>query len=110
MVCLSRTSEELIAEIQELHSDVEFNQKVNGEMLRDLLVVAQEVWVRQEIAAGLTAVATPGWDYLAGWNDREGRTDGDEYPVVPYDKGYNDGYEVGYRDGACCEGEINGKE
>jgi hypothetical protein len=41
------------------------------ELMLNISKLAKEVYVRQEIAKGLTEVATPGWDYLEGWNKRE---------------------------------------
>jgi hypothetical protein len=72
------TSEELITYIQELHKDLEEQHKVDSEVIVEMIKTAQEVYVRQEIAAGLTAAATPGWDYLKKWNDKEGSREREE--------------------------------
>jgi hypothetical protein len=46
--------------------------KVFAEIHGVIIEQAQEVYVRDEIAKGLSEVATPGWYYLDKWNDREG--------------------------------------
>jgi len=46
------------------------------------------VYMRDEIAKGLSEVATPGWYYLDKWNDREGaRAELDETEFWFDDKG-----------------------
>jgi len=70
MVDLSQTSEALTAEIQFIHDGLTLLHADFAEELGELLEAAQEVYVRDEIAKGLTAVATPGWDYREGCDVR----------------------------------------
>ena len=82
MVDLSQTSEALTAEIQFIHDGLTLLHADFAEELGELLEAAQEVYVRDEIAKGLSEVATPGWDYRDGCDarpDAEEDDDEDEY-------------------------------
>jgi hypothetical protein len=60
------TSEALVADIQEAHDRLGLYHFSFARELGEIIDAAQEVYVRDEIAKGLTDVATPGWDYLVG--------------------------------------------
>ena len=70
MVDLSVPTEELLYNIESDHEELQFMHQVFAEILGGIIAQAQEVYVRDQIVKGLTAVATPGWDYLVGFNAR----------------------------------------
>jgi len=67
---VDHTSEELLHNIQSDHEELQFMHQVFAEILGGIVEQAQEVYVREEIAKGMAEVATPGWDYLVGFNVR----------------------------------------
>ena len=64
MANLSVTSEELLYNIESDLEELQFMHETFAEILLGVLEQAQEVYVRSEIARGLTLVATPCWDHL----------------------------------------------
>jgi hypothetical protein len=64
MANLGNTSEELVAEIQELHEILEENHVAFAEALEEIIEAAQEVYVREEMVKGMTAAATPACYHL----------------------------------------------
>ena len=70
MVDLSRPAEELLYNIESDHEELQFMHQTFAEILGGIIEQAQEVYVRGEIAEGLTAVATFGLDYYVGFNAR----------------------------------------
>ena len=69
---VDHTSEALVHNIEADHEELQFMHKVFAEILGGIIEQAQEVYVREEIAKGLTEVATEGWYYFDKYNDREG--------------------------------------
>ena len=83
---VDHTSEELIYNIEADHKELQFMHKVFAEILGGIIEQAQEVYVRDEIAKGLSEVATPGWYYFDRYNDREGdRAELDQLCDAPSD-------------------------
>ena len=128
---VDHTSEELIYNIQADHEELKFMHKVFAEILGGIIEQAQEVYVRDEIAKGLSEVATPGWYYFDRYNDREGdRAELDQWCDAPfddaaiiepvhdepdeavytpdethiYDEAYQAGYDAGWEDGRDYDG------
>jgi hypothetical protein len=58
------TSEGLVYNIEEDHEELQFIHEVFAGVLGGIIEQVQEVYVRSEIARGLTLVATPCWDHL----------------------------------------------
>jgi len=87
MVDLSRPTEELVANIESDHEELRFMQLVFAEIRGGIDEQSQEVYVRAEMAKGLAAVATPGWDYLVGFNDRAAAEE--EAEAAEYDFWFN---------------------
>jgi hypothetical protein len=58
------TSEGLVYNIEKDHEELQFIHEVFAGVLGGIIEQAQEVYVRSEIARGLTLVATPFWDHL----------------------------------------------
>ena len=77
---VDHTSEELIYNIEADHEELQFMHETFAEILGGIIEQAQEVYGRDEIAKGLTDVATPGWDYFRGFNDRAAAEEEAEAP------------------------------
>jgi hypothetical protein len=67
---VDHTSEALVYNIENDHEELQFMHELFAKILGGIIEQAQEVYVRDQIVKGLTAVATPGWDYLVGFNAR----------------------------------------
>ncbi len=65
MANLSVTSEELLYNIESDREELQFMHETFAEILGVIIEQAQEVYVRSEIARGLTLVATPCWDHYS---------------------------------------------
>ena len=72
MANLSVASEELIYNIESDHEELCFMHQTFAEILGGIIEQAQEVYVRAEIAKGLTEAANHGWYYYAKYNEDSG--------------------------------------
>jgi len=84
---VDHTSEALVAEIQEAHDRLGLYHFSFARELGEIIDAAQEVYVRDEMVKGLAAVATPGWDYLVGFNARAAAEE--EAEAAEYDFWFN---------------------